>query len=263
MARALKPLRRPISEQPTTLTVEEQEILAQCTAAVDTLQWAFWLAGKALESIREGRLYRAETTSFDEFVWKRWGMRKAYANKLIQTWRIAEAVFEFLSNEVAPIGATSRKPSPLAEKAEDALRALNQAQVWELVPVADAWDVDTATLVFRTAIEVDGVRVTAKVLKGAVEALPKEADAAEIVKHVRSYLTSSSSEEDENGPIDFTEKAERSVPYNWVRRLAKRDATAATRYLDALQEQIDRCRAELIPQQQQPEPETVQEPSLE
>ncbi|MFF2331938.1 hypothetical protein ACFVVE_39070, partial [Streptomyces sp. NPDC058103] len=191
MARALHPLRRPLSAQPTTLTSDEKDMLAQCVAAVDTLQWAFWLAGKALENIRVGKLYRAECDSFDEFVGQRWNMRRTQADKLIRTWRIAEAVFELLSNEVTPIGVTKKKPTPLSANAEKALKALNQAQVWELVPVADTWNVDAAVLVYRTAVEADGVNVTAKVLSGAVAALPEgDFDAEEVAAYVRDYLDS-------------------------------------------------------------------------
>ncbi|MFY0516059.1 hypothetical protein ACOMD4_37590 [Streptomyces anulatus] len=249
MAKALQPLRRPLSAQPRTLTSDEKAMLAQCVAAVDTLQWAFWLAGKALENIRVGKLYRAECGSFEDFVWKHWQMKKAYANKLIRTWRIAEAVFELLSNEVAPIGATSRKkPTALGANAEKALKALNQAQVWELVPVADTWDIDAALLVYRTTVEVDGANVTAKVLNGAVAALPTgDFDAEEIAAHVREYLESRDDEDDEDGdPTDFAARVEKAVPYRWVKRLAKRDTVAASRYLDELQAHIDKCRTELL-----------------
>ncbi|MFJ3914392.1 hypothetical protein [Streptomyces vinaceus] len=235
-------------------------MLAQCVAAVDTLQWAFWLAGKALENIRVGKLYRAECDSFDDFVWQRWNMRKAQANKLIRTWRIAEAVFELLSNEVAPIGATKKKPTPLGANAEKALKALNQAQVWELVPVADTWDVDAAVLVYRTAVEVDGVSVTAKVLNGAVAALPEgDFDAEEVAEYVRDYLESLD-EQDDDEDVDVAARAEKAVAYTWVRRLAKKDHAAASRYLDALQKQIDKCRADLIPQQQPAAAEPLAEP---
>lgn len=249
MAKALQPLRRPLSAQPTTLTSDEKGMLAQCVAAVDTLQWAFWLAGKALENIRVGKLYRAECESFEDFVWKHWQMKKAYANKLIRTWRIAEAVFELLSNEVAPIGAGSkRKPTALSAKAEKALKSLNQAQVWELVPVADAWDIDAALLVYRTTVEVDGVNVTAKVLNGAVAALPPgDFDAEQVAEHVRDYLESLDIEDDEDdAPTDFAARVEKAVPYRWVKRLAKKDTAAAGRYLDELQAHIDRCRTELL-----------------
>lgn len=52
-ARALPHLFRPISDAPT-LIGEEQDVLAQCEAAVETLKVAFWAAGKALR-ISTGR----------------------------------------------------------------------------------------------------------------------------------------------------------------------------------------------------------------
>lgn len=246
MAKALKPLRRPLSTQPETLTSDEQGMLAECVAAIDTLQWAFWLAGKALENIREGKLYRAEAASFEEFVWEHWRMKKAYANKLIRTWRIAETVFELLSNEVAPIGAGT-KPTAKNVRAEQALKTLNQAQVWELVPVADTWDVDAAVLVYRTTVDVDGVAITAKVLQGAVESLPGgDFDAEQVADHVRAYLESLGKDDEENdAPVDFTARVEKALPRRWVQQLAKKDRGAATRYLDELQAQIDKCREEL------------------
>ncbi|MFE3603441.1 hypothetical protein [Streptomyces sp. NPDC059142] len=248
MAKALQPLRRPLSAQPTTLTSDERGMLAQCVAAVDTLQWAFWLAGKALENIRVGKLYRAECDSFDEFVWKHWRMKKAHANKLIRTWRIAEAVFELLSNEVAPIGATRKKPTALSANAEKALKALNQAQVWELVTVADTWDLDAAVLVYKTVVEVDGVDVTAKVLNGAVTSLPTgDFDAEQVAEYVRDYLESLDEEDHkDDGPADFTDRVEKAVPYGWVKRLAQKDTAEAGRYLDELQAHIDKCRSELL-----------------
>jgi hypothetical protein len=249
MAKALQPLRRPLSAQPTTLTTDEKGMLAQCVAAVDTLQWAFWLAGKALENIRVGRLYRAECDSFEDFVWKHWQMKKAYANKLIRTWRIAEAVFELLSNEVALIGASPRKkPTALSANAEKALKALNQAQVWELVPVADTWDLNAALLVYQTAVEVDSVNVTAKILNGAVASLPTgDFNAEQVAEHVRDYLESLDHEDDEGDTLtDFAARVEKAVPYRWVKRLAKKDTAAAGRYLDELQAHIDKCRTELL-----------------
>jgi tRNA U34 5-methylaminomethyl-2-thiouridine-forming methyltransferase MnmC len=85
-------------------------------------------------------------------------MQRAYANKLIRTWPIAEAMFEAQSNGLAPIGA----------------KKLNQATMWELVPVADAHGVDAARVVYGAVLEVDGVPVTAEVINAAVKALPSK-----------------------------------------------------------------------------------------
>lgn len=174
MARALPHHFRPISDSPV-LTSEERENLAQCEAAVDTLQWAFWLAGKALQIIRDGRLYRAGYANFPEYTQARWNMSEGQANKLIRTWRIAEALFELASNDSIPIGV---------------VRRLNQAQAWELVPVAEQYDLDAVRHVYKATVEVDGEAVTAALIKGAVKALPrgKEFDAAKAEAAIRSAL---------------------------------------------------------------------------
>ncbi|MEU9428594.1 hypothetical protein AB0D87_38250 [Streptomyces sp. NPDC048342] len=177
MARALPHHFRPVSDSPV-LTQEERENLAQCEAAVDTLQWAFYAAGKALQIIRDGRLYRAGYATFEAYTLARWNMKENYANKLIRTWRIAEALFELSSNGSVPIGT---------------VRRLNQAQAWELVPVAEQYSLEAAQHVYRTTVEVDGEEVTASVIKGAVQALPKapEFDPETAGKAIRSALQES------------------------------------------------------------------------
>ncbi|MFD3518809.1 hypothetical protein [Streptomyces sp. NPDC058657] len=253
MAKALKPLRRPLSQQPTTLTSEEQQQLAQCRAAVDTLQWAFWLAGKALESIREGKLYRADAPTFEEFVWQYWRMSKAQANKLIRTWKIAEAVFENLSNGLAPIGAKPKGSPAPGPTAEQALRQMNQAQVWELVPLAKAWGTEAAVAVYRTVIETGGPEVTAKVVKSTVDALPTHdnyepgAVAALVREHVASLSGAETDGPDEEPTVDFTVQAQRAVSARWVQRLASRNTADAHRFLDEVQAQVDKIRAQLPP----------------
>lgn len=174
MAQELPHLFKPISDSPT-LIGEEQDSLAQCEAAVETLKGAFWAAGKALQIIRDARLYRESHPNFDDYCEDRWGMNRQYADKLIRTWPIAEALYgKHAEAGLTPIG----------------VKKLNQAQVWELVPAADAWDVDAAAFVYDTVLEVDGVEVTAAVLKGAVKALPKsdefdrDAAAESILKYV-------------------------------------------------------------------------------
>ncbi|MGW1037553.1 hypothetical protein [Streptomyces antibioticus] len=237
MARALPNLFRPISGQPTTLTSDERQSLAQCEAAVDTLKWAFWLAGKALQIIRDSRLYRAEHATFEDYCWTRWGMKANYAGKLIRTWQVAEALFDLASNDSVPIG-TPRLSLEQAKKA-------NQAQVWELVSVRETWDVEHAVFVYATVAASD-VPVTAEVLRGAVDALPEgeEFDKEAAKTAIQSFLDNWSDEKDE-GEVDITARAEKAVSFPWVRRLARRDKVAAERYLDALEAEILKCREQL------------------
>lgn len=165
------PPAQPIGTAPK-LVLEEPEIFAQCEAAIETLKYAFWAAGKALQVIRDGRLYREKYPTFDDYLDDRWDMQRAYANKLIRSWPIAQALFE-AQPTLAPIGA----------------KKLNQAIVWELVPVAEQHSLEAAELVYRTVVEVDGIPVTAAVLGGAVKALPPgDFDPVEAAEEIRAYL---------------------------------------------------------------------------
>jgi hypothetical protein len=253
MARALPNLFRPISGQPKTLTSDERQSLAQCEAAVDTLKWAFWLAGKALQIIRDSRLYRAEHASFEDYCWNRWGMKANYAGKLIRTWQVAEALFDLASNGSVPIG-TPRLSLEQAKKA-------NQAQVWELVSVRETWDVEEAVFVYATVAASD-IPVTAEVLRGAVDALPKgeEFDKDAARKAIQSFLDSWSDEKDEE-EVDVAVRAEKAISSPWVRRLAKKDRAAAERYLDALEAEIEKCREQLNNQATKPK-KTAPPPEL-
>lgn len=235
VARGLPAVSRPLGDAPA-LMLEEQEMLARCEAAVETLKVAFWAAGKALQIVRDGRLYRATHGTFEQYVQERWDMEVRYANKLIKTWPIVEKVFEQASNDPGPIGPAQK---------------LNQAQAWELVPVADTWDTTAAAFVYRTVAEVDGQAVTAAVLKGAVRALPSgEFDRETAAGCVRDYLALLAKESDEEEEPDLDAKVARALPYQWLRRLAQRDSDSAAAYLDRLQVQIDKARQELIPSQQ-------------
>ncbi|CAM5735274.1 putative protein OS=Streptomyces fumanus OX=67302 GN=GCM10018772_70470 PE=4 SV=1 [Streptomyces fumanus] len=237
MARALPNLFRPISAQPKTLTSDERQSLAQCEAAVDTLKWAFWLAGKALQIIRDSRLYRAEHNSFEDYCWTRWGMKANYAGKLIRTWQVAEALFDLASNDSVPIG-TPRLSLEQAKKA-------NQAQVWELVSVRETWSVEEAVFVYATVAASD-VPVTAEVLRGAVNALPKgEEFDKEVAKAAIHAFLDNWSDEKIEGEVDITARAQKAVSMPWVRRLARKDRAAAERYLNALEAEIAKCREQL------------------
>jgi hypothetical protein len=157
-----------LSDSEILIDVERRD-LAACEAAIDGLRVAFWAAGKALTVIRDARLYRAEYPTFDAYCEGRWQMHRSYADKLIRAWPLAEIL--------SPIG----------------LKELNEGQVRELLPLAVKQGEEAAVIVYeaayRAAAEVDGVRVTAAVLKGAVGVLPDgqfDKDAA--VRQIREYV---------------------------------------------------------------------------
>jgi hypothetical protein len=241
MAQDLPHLFKPISDSPV-LIGEEQDTFAQCEAAVETLKGAFWAAGKALQIIRDARLYRGTHKAFHDYCTERWGMNRQNADKLIRTWPIAEALYKKQSSaEVTQIG----------------VKKLNQSQVWELVPVAESWDVDSATFVYDTVVEIDGQAVTAAVLKGAVgavAALPKgdefdrEVAAERILDYVSSLSQSPLEKVPAQQPIEdqIAARASRAVQADWVRRLAAQDKRRAAAYLDEVQQRLDQLRKELL-----------------
>ena len=49
------------------LSNREQADLATCEAALDSLRVAFWAAGKALQVIRDARLYRDTHATFEDY----------------------------------------------------------------------------------------------------------------------------------------------------------------------------------------------------
>jgi hypothetical protein len=151
------------------LNAAERADLSTCETALDNLRMAFWAAGKALQVIRDGRLYRAEYPTFDAYCEGRWQMHRSYADKLIRAWPLAETL--------SPIG----------------LKELNEGQVRELLPLAAKQGEEAAVIVYETACraaaEVDGVRVTAAVLKGAIGALPDgQFDKDQAVRQIREYV---------------------------------------------------------------------------
>jgi len=212
MARELQVLSSQISDLPQ-LTDPERESFARCEAAVETLKWAFWAAGKALQIVRDARLYRATHATFEEYVLERWDMQVNYANKLIRTWRIAEALFEQESNGLVPIGTT---------------RGVNQAQIWELVKVADTWAVDQAVWVYRTVLSLDAP-MTAQVLGGAVKALPlrEEFDQHQAESALVEYVAGLDEAKPEPDAAQRIRRAVRGWDTETVRRAAADPETRA------------------------------------
>ncbi|MFF1358711.1 hypothetical protein [Streptomyces sp. NPDC058297] len=251
MAKDLPHLFKPISDSPT-LIGEEEDSLAQCEAAVETLKGAFWAAGKALQIIRDARLYRQSHGTFDDYCDDRWAMNRQYADKLIRTWPIAESLYE------KELAAAKGQTTPIGVK------KLNQAQMWELVPVADSWDVEAAAFVYETVsetvVQVDGKDVTAAVIQGAVKAAVKgapkgeEFDREAAAERILDYVTGLGEKKvpapaEPVGPPSvevIAARAEKAVQPAWVRRLAAQDRGIAAAYLDQVQQQVEQLRRELM-----------------
>lgn len=84
------------------LTTDELHDLGVCERAVDHLTTARWLAGKALQSIRDRKLYRHTHATFKEYVWERWEMSERAAYQAIEEWPLAENLQQSLGKPVTP-----------------------------------------------------------------------------------------------------------------------------------------------------------------
>jgi hypothetical protein len=147
------------------LSDREQADLATCEVALDNLRVAFWAAGKALQVIRDARLYRGTHATFEDYVEQRWDMSRSQAYRLVDAWPLAERL------------------SPMGDK-------LNERQIRELLPLASRYGQDAAVTVYRTVAETDGIQVTAALLHGTVSILPADHfDPAEAIGQIRAYLT--------------------------------------------------------------------------
>ncbi|MFB4285721.1 hypothetical protein ACBJ59_61415 [Nonomuraea sp. MTCD27] len=169
------------------LTEHERADLLTCEAALEGLRLAWWAAGKALQTIRDARLYRADHPSFEAYCASRWDMTRRQADRLIAAWPLAE--------RLRPIG----------------LSTLNEGQIRELLPLADQHGQDAAAVVYQTVAETDGVRVTAAVLKGAaaVVAGADRFDPVAAAAQIRAYLAGTLEAEPADPVQAFTAEAER------------------------------------------------------
>jgi hypothetical protein len=227
-----------LNDSPNLIDTERED-LAACEAAIDGLRIAFWAAGKALQVIRDARLYRADYDSFDDYCRNRWQMQRRHADRLIAEWQLAE--------ELRPIGLTN----------------LNEAQVRVLLPVESTHGRPAAVAVYAAASqaveEAEAGKVTAAVLQGVVSVIPVgEFDAEAAALEVRAYVARLAEGEDSAAgagkPAErtFDEAADRvrvqfrkSLDRPLFRRVAKRDPEQFRRVLAGLRQELDEIEQKL------------------
>lgn len=135
------------------LDTGERADLKACERALTGMRKAFITAGKALEVINRGRLYRETHETFADYVEGRWEMKRAHAYRLIEAW---------------PVGALV---SPIGD--------INEGQARELGPVLKQYGPEATVVLYRGAHELSGGKVTAAALKEARAVLPPSQRLAE------------------------------------------------------------------------------------
>ncbi len=130
------------------LTAREQITLTECEGIIERGWVTFVDVGRALMTIRDGKLYRAVHPTFEAYCRERWHYQKSHAYRLIA----AAEVIKCLS----PVGDI---PRPTHESQIRALAGLPPEQVvsiWkEAIAKASGAEV-TASLVRKAAVEVLG-----------------------------------------------------------------------------------------------------------
>jgi hypothetical protein len=128
--------------------------LRVCERAVDYLTTARSLAGKALQSIRDLKLYRDTHTTFEDYVRHRWEMSERAAYQAIEEWPLAARLQHVLGK---PITASHTRA---------------------LLPVAHRFGLDTAVDFYQQLTiraDADGLRMTAALASGVVRAVLERA----------------------------------------------------------------------------------------
>jgi hypothetical protein len=204
------------------LSARERDYLATCEAAIDNLRLAFAAAGKALQVIRDARLYRATHDTFEDYASQCWDLSRAQAYRLIDAWRLAVRL------------------SPIGDK-------LNERQVRELLALAETHGQDAAVTVYQAVTETDGVRVSGAILKDVVAILPADYfDPAEAVAQIRAYLAGEKQEAPPADPVQaLTAQSDKLV--RGLHRFAASATIKAARNADpdAVRQAVAELRATL------------------
>ena len=163
----------PYSDGP--LTEDEAAELAACEAAIRDQQIHFvWRVGRALHVISQGRLYRQTHARFEDYLAEKWdGISQQRAYQLIAAWPVAEGL--------AAAGAD--------------MDHVNEGQLRPLTPITRRHGPAAAIMVYttvtETAAEIDGAKVTAKVITAVTGALPPGSpDKSLVAEQARRALTS-------------------------------------------------------------------------
>lgn len=81
-------------EVASPLSTKERVDLDLCEQALHGFRKALIVAGKALEVINRGRLYRETHATFEDYVMEMWGFKRAHAYRMIEEWPVAAACLQ-------------------------------------------------------------------------------------------------------------------------------------------------------------------------
>jgi len=107
------------------LTLQESQTLEQCETVIERELKAFVRVGNALLTIRDGRLYREEYDTWDEYLRGRWDMERTYAHRVIDAATVA--------GNLLPIGNIQMPASEHQSRPLTRLEPEQQREAWAQV----------------------------------------------------------------------------------------------------------------------------------
>jgi hypothetical protein len=128
------------------LTLAEKTELHRCEAVISDAFEKGFEAGRALLTIRDGKLYKSEQATFEDYCRARWGYSKTHANRLIGAAGVA--------NVLAPIGVTVENESQV--RPLTGLKPAKVTKAWQKATKLAGEGKVTAALVRRAVNEIDG-----------------------------------------------------------------------------------------------------------
>jgi hypothetical protein len=144
-------------EMTEALTFIEKEELKEFEKRIESGLKTFREVGTALLAIRDGRMYRAEYGTFEDYCRERWGFEKRYAYRLMDAAAISENVSH--GTQIEP-PSNERQARPLA-----ALPPEKQPEAWQAA---------------TSKAESEGRKVTAKDVQEEVKKITTTAEIVDV-----------------------------------------------------------------------------------
>lgn len=188
----------------------EKTTLEGCEQVIEEGKRTFVEVGNALMKIRDGKLYRADFDTFEEYCQKRWGWKKSQAYRMMDS---AAVVANLKTSPIGELPATESQARPLAK-----LEPEQQREAWQRAQdraQAEKRAVTAADVTEAVTYTIDPVEAA----KPVTESATSNAPTVRIGKGGKQYLVESIQlkEETQTEP-DASEGSDESGPLETNRR---------------------------------------------
>jgi hypothetical protein len=161
------------SDPTGTLTDEELELLFRCERAIKAWKESFYLAGSALRTVRDRRLYRGTHAAFGTYVWDEFNLSRSRAAQLIDAVGVVDNLRDRLSRGMSTmvdiLPSNERQIRPLLKLS----MRVGRRRVLDFEKIGKAW----LEVLASAPVGSDGApRITGEFVRHVVERI-RQADA--------------------------------------------------------------------------------------